>query len=163
MAEFDINKVITIKDYLINPNCIEVGKRYYYGDNIFELEDRVLNDDRRFSGDIEEIQHDKCLFGYFIIKDRTRVYIYPYIEPEKKFRPFKGEEILSVLGRMVIEKVSDSYIKILSLITSVALKDEDACIRVDSLWLSAEEFLDKYNFYNDNGTTSPCGVKEEEA
>ncbi len=160
----------TLKDVIVDPNDPRLegalGKECYVSNFPYIVVSEANSDE--YSTILVGISESSIDAPFNVCNDKRpncfECIILKKVE-EPKYRPFKGEELLSVLGRRVIEKdsVSDSYIKILSLITSVALKDEDACIRVDSLWLSAEEFLEKFKFYNDDGTTSPCGVLEEEA
>ncbi len=156
MAEFDINKVLTIKDYLINPNCIEVGKRYYLGDTLDFLEINFEKKNDYFSGIYKGVHKtNQNRIDGFIAKNTTWQYLYPCEDLLKEYRPFKRTELINLLGSKLLDKAQN--------IISIALAvDEHDYVRLSTQCYNAEDLLDRFKILNADGTTSPCGVLVEE-
>lgn len=77
MSQFDESKVINT----LHPEKAEVGKKYWYADNVAKLKCNVEQDYRDMSGKLKDIDVEDGLFeiglGYWYL-------LYPYEEPPKK-------------------------------------------------------------------------------
>lgn len=75
MAQFDESKVINA----LHTDKAEVGKKYWYADNITKLKRYIEQDCRTMSGELKATQDDLFKIGtgcYYLL--------YPYEEPPKK-------------------------------------------------------------------------------
>lgn len=77
MAQFDESKVINT----LHPEKAEVGKQYWYADNIASLKRKVEQDFRDSLGRLEYICTES---GLFEIGSVRWYLLYPYEEPPKK-------------------------------------------------------------------------------
>ena len=77
MAQFDESKVINT----LHPEKAEVGKKYWYADNIASLKWEVEQDCRDSVGRLEDIYTEGGLFEIGAVRWYL---LYPYEEPPKK-------------------------------------------------------------------------------
>lgn len=77
MAQFDESKVINT----LHPEKAEVGKQYWYADNIASLKWEVEQDCRDSVGRLEDIYTESGLFEIGAVRWYL---LYPYEEPPKK-------------------------------------------------------------------------------
>lgn len=77
MAQFDESKVINT----LHPEKAEVGKKYWYADNIASLKEEVEQDCRDSVGRLEDIYTEGGLFEIGAVRWYL---LYPYEEPPKK-------------------------------------------------------------------------------
>lgn len=82
MAQFDESKVINT----LHPEKAEVGKKYWYADNIANLKWAVEQDFRKRLGRLEDICTES---GLFEIGPGRWYLLHPYEEPPKKRMTFR--------------------------------------------------------------------------
>lgn len=79
MAQFDESKVINA----LHPEKAEVGKRYWYSDNLKSLKKRVEENVSEYVGKLESIEETENLC--FLIENKcVWALLYPYEEPPKQ-------------------------------------------------------------------------------
>ena len=106
MAQFDESKVINT----LHPEKAEVGKEYWYADNIADLKGVVEQDFRKRLGRLEDICTES---GLFEIGPGRWYLLHPYEEPPKKRMTFRqlaewlakgnGQYTTDDFGRVYVE------------------------------------------------------------
>ena len=104
MAQFDESKVINT----LHPEKAEVGKKYWYADNIANLKGVVEQDFRKRLGRLEDICTES---GLFEIGPGRWYLLHPYEEPPKKRMTFRqlAEWLAKGNGQYTTEDYGRTY------------------------------------------------------
>lgn len=78
MAKFEEEKVINA----LHPEKAEVGKRYWFADNLFKLKRYIEENNTDFAGILNEVEDLK--YAPFSTSGCHWAYLYPYEEPPKQ-------------------------------------------------------------------------------
>lgn len=80
MAQFDETKVINA----LHPEKAEVGKKYWFADDLVSLKEKVESNRNYGFGIFDAIDKDYPISPFEIKDIGTRQYLYPYEEPPKQ-------------------------------------------------------------------------------
>ena len=103
MAQFDESKVINT----LHPEKAEVGKKYWYADNIASLKWEVEQDCRDSVGRLEDIYTENGLFEIGAVRWYL---LYPYEEPPKKRMTYR--QLSEWLAKGNGQYTTDNYVRI---------------------------------------------------
>ena len=80
MAQFDESKVINA----LHTDKAEVGKKYWYSDNLKLLKKHVEENDSECVGELKSVEEGEIFCYFYIEKKCAWELLYPYEEPQKQ-------------------------------------------------------------------------------
>ncbi|MGP1530009.1 MAG: hypothetical protein ACTTI3_06680 [Treponema sp.] len=165
--EFDESRVYTA----LNADELKIGSMCYFADTVEELKELVYECKGFSKTELREIREGNEVFRFVDKIGHTSALAYLLLPPaEPKYKPFesveKAMEAIRKHGGWVLSYTGyNNDEKFYSLITNISIgrlnqegkKYEE--IKINELWYTVKEFMDKYVFADDG---SPCGELVEE-